>query len=215
MVVGREGTFPKTINKRIAEVLAYLNGGAAGFLANGDLLNITASAIAPVVDSNGIFTRLSTGTTGRLDGDLQYNRQREPAFHCRFKLSSITSSQMFIGLTDQSGLTMISGALPSGNYAGIHLPSGSSTWRFVHGNGGAGTNNTQNSADTSIHDFYLWMKKSGGDNKVIMQLDQHDRFEATSNIPTTSALMRLSCGIRGIAVTRSLDIAKVTVIQEV
>ena len=213
-VVGGDAQFKKSIGQRICEMLAYINGGAGGFLINGDVLTITASAIAPVVGTTGIFTRISTATTARVDGDLQYNRQRNIAFHARFKLSSTSSSQIFIGVTDKSGLTMISGSLPTGDYAGIYLPAGSSTWRFVHSNGGSGTVITGSSSDTDIHDFYMWLQQSGGGNKVIFQLDSNDRVEATSNIPSTSALLRMSCGLRGIGSTKSLDIAKVTVIQE-
>jgi len=215
MVVGKEGTFPHTINKRIAEILAYLNSGAAGFLANADSLIINAASIGPVVGSTGIFTRLTTTNVTNVSGDLQYNRQLEPAFHCRFKLSSQTSSRLFIGLTTKTGGTMVASGLPTGDYAGLYMDAGDTTWKFVHSNGGSGTRVDEGtSTDSSIHDFYMWLKKSGGANSVIFQLDNGDRVEVTSNIPSTSALMRPTCEAKAIGVTRSLDIAKVTIIQE-
>lgn len=215
MVVGKEGIFPRSINMRISEMLAILNGGAGGFLCNGDIITVSASAVAPVIGSNGIFTRISTATNAYVSGELQYNRQREPAFHCRFELSSSSSVQLFIGFSDRSPGFMTVGSLPSGDYCGLYLGSGDSTWKFVHSQGGSGTEVDEGtSVDSNDHDFYMWLKKSGGGNSVIFQLDNGERFEVTSNIPSSSAIMRQTCELRRLASTKSLDIAKVTVIQE-
>ena len=216
MAVGdREGLFPKSIDRRITELLAYVNNGAAGFTIVGDRAVVSAGgSISPVVDSNGIFTRISTSTVKAVSGDQQYNRQKEPVFHTRFKISSTSSIQIFLGLTNQSAISMPASSLPSGHYAGLYIPSGSSTFRFVHSGGGTITTNTQKAIDTGYHNFYMWFKRSGGDNQVLMQIDDSDRYTATGSIPNTTQLLRYALGVRGISVTRSLDISKCTINQE-
>jgi len=226
-ITGKDGIFPDSINRRIAEILPYRNPSTllGEFTAHGDQANITASGGNILdADSTGIFSYLQTNlivnNSAYVDGNTQYNRQKEPAFHCRFKLNSNSNVRMFIGLTSRTSAEMVSNAIPNGSYGGLYVDTAAvGSFGTIRGSGGAfvkefGT--LGSSVDTSLHDFYMWMKKSGGLNQVSMQLDNNDRVEYTTTLPSTGALLRYVAGIGNISnLARRIYIAKIAINQEV
>lgn len=220
MTIIGNGKYPQSINRRISEVLAMKS--AFGFTTFGDATTITANSITNVADSNGIFNRLITGAVtnehAAAFGGTLYNRQKEPAFYCKFKLGSSSNVRMFIGLTDQTADVPVFTSVANGNYAGLYAnPSISSGWRIGHGNGGSFTHDTlAGSVDTSYHELYMWLKKSGGDNNMIIQLDGGTRYEITTAIPSTTAVMRYVAAIGNVTnQSKNIEIAKVSINTEV
>lgn len=225
--LGKEGTFPTSINRRIAELLPYRNPSSllGEFTNHGDQVNITASGGNFLdADSTGIFTYLQTNlvvnNAAYIDGHTQYNRQKEPAFHCRFKLNSNSNVRMFIGLTTRTGSEMVSNAIPNGSYGGLFVDTAAvGSFGTIRASGGSFTKEfgtMGSSVDTNLHDFYMWMKRSGGLNVISMQLDNNDRVEYTSTLPSTGAMMRYTAGIGNISnLARRIYIAKLSINQEV
>lgn len=226
-IVGKDGTFPLSINRRITEILPYRNPStfAGEFTAHGDQVNIVASGGNILdADNTGIFTYLQTNLTvnnsAYIDGNTQYNRQKEPAFHCRFKLNSNSNLRMFIGLTSRTAVEMTSNTIPNGNYAGLYVDTSAvGTFGNIRGSGGASVKafgTMGSSVDTNLHDFYMWLKKSGGLNLISMQLDDNDRIEYTTSLPSTGSIMRYVAGIGNVSnLARRIYIAKLSINQEV
>ena len=219
-IVGKDGIFPQSINRRITEILAMRS--AFGFTTFGDTSSIVANTITNVTDSNGIYNRLQTGAVTNeyagVYGGLLYNRQKEPSYYCRFKLGSSSNTRMFIGLTDQTIDVPVFTSVSNGHYAGLYVnPSVSSTFRS--GRAGGSTFTTASlgtSVDTNYHDLYIWLKKSGGANSMILQLDGGTRVEYTTSIPSTSAVLRSVAAIGNVTNTsKNIEIAKISINSEV
>lgn len=219
-ILGKDGTFPLSINRRITEVLAMRS--VFGFTTFGDTSSITANTITNVTDSNGIYNRLQTGAVTNeyagVFGGLIYNRQKEPAFYCKFKLGSSSNTRMFIGLTDQAIDVPVFTSVVNGHYAGLYVnPSISSTFRT--GRAGGSTFTTASlgvSVDTTYHELYIWLKKSGGADSMILQLDSGTRVEYTTSIPSTSAVLRFVAAIENVTNTsKNIEIAKISINSEV
>jgi len=214
-----KGTYPSNIQRRITELLARENSlGTPDFTISGDIALILSSTPVSLKNSEGIFTRISHTVQASVEGDLMYVRQKEPSFYSRFKLPSSTSVRMFIGMTNQlPGQMTGNPTLPSGHYAGLYYNSALGTnWRFVHAGGGGATISVQNAVETiNPHHFYLWMKKAGGQNNIIFQYDDNDRYEASINIPGIVTPLRYVLAIGIISGTKQLDIAKMVINSEV
>lgn len=216
-IVGKDGTYPLSINRRITEIIA-LNGA---FTIQGDIVVETGSGSSSI-NSNGIFRRLTTLAVNndfiQVSGTPMYNRQKEPSFYCRFKLNQTTNQRMFLGLTDQTSSSTISNAPLAGNYAGLYInTSTSSTFRSCRAGGGAFSSTSLGiSIDTNYHDLYIWLKKSGGGNSMILQLDSNDRVEYTTTIPTTVSIMKYALLFATAAATaKSIEIAKCSINTEI
>lgn len=220
MAIIGTGKYPQSINRRITEVLAMKS--AFGFTTFGDTSSIAANSITNVADQNGIYNRLITGAVtneyAAVYGGTLYNRQKEPAYYCKFKLGSTSNVRVFIGLTDQLPDIPVFTSVVNGNYAGLYFnPSVSSVWRAGHGNGGSFTTDSMSvTPDTGYHELYMWLKKSGGDNNMIIQLDGGTRFEITSSIPSITSVLRHTVSIGNISsISKNIEIAKVSINSEV
>jgi len=215
-----KGTYPSNIQRRITELLARENvPGTPDFTVTGDVAVITSLTPVSLKSSEGIFTRISQSSIlAAVEGDRMYTRQKEPSFYTRFKLPSSTSVRMFLGLTDQTPALMVANStLPIGHYAGLYFNSGlGAQWRFVHCGGGTIMQTTVAGVETiNPHHFYLWLKKAGGQDNIIFQYDDNDRYEASTNIPGIVTLLRYVLAIGIISGTKQLDIAKMVINSEV
>lgn len=219
-VVGGQGRFPQTIRERITEVVAL----TGSFHVFGDSL-VEVGSGSSYVDSNGIYRRLTTTTAlndhVRIDGLPMYNRQRDITFYCKFRLGSTSNIRAFIGLTTGSASGTVNTDTPSaGSQAGLYINSGfSTTFGTIRGSGGAATIQygvLDESLDTQYHELFMWVKKSGGGNNFSIQLDNDDRVEYTTTLPSTTAQMQyvVAVGNRA-ASTRYIEIAKLTISQKV
>lgn len=219
-ISGKDGIFPTSINRRISEILAVST--VTGFVSLGDNATITANTIVNVFDANGVFNRIQTGAvtneSARVSGGLLFNREKDPAFYCRFKLGSSTNVRMFVGMTDQAADIPLFSTVPNGNYAGLYANTSLGS-TFRSGRAGGSTFTTASlgvSIDVGYHEVYMWLKKSTGGNSMILQLDGNTRVEYTTSIPSTSAQLRYVVGVGNVSsISKNIEIAKIAVNCEV
>lgn len=223
-IVGKDTQYLTSIDRRITELLAFKNAGFGAFSVHGDIANEVAATPGFAPSSNGIFRSLQTSSVANneayVNGDLMYNRQKEPAFYCRFKLDSTSNTRLFIGLTSRSAVDCLSSSTPNGNYAGLYVNTGvNSNFQTLRGSGGSPvkvTNPWSDSVDTNYHELYMWLKKSGGHDEVSIQLDDNDMEVYTSSLPSTGSSLRYVAGIATrTSSSRTINIAKLSVNTEV
>ena len=220
-ILGKNGTYPLSINRRITELLATSTPPATGFTIHGDIATIVANSINNQASQSGILTRISTNvgaeSAAHISGARIYNRQKEPSLYCRFKLGSSADERVFIGLTDLDADLMTANPLINGNYAGLYINTiTSSTFRTVRGSGAPTTVSLGVSINTGYHDLYMWLKKSGGGNSMILQLDSNARVEYTSAVPSSTAMLRYAISITTrVATSKNIEIGKLSVNSEI
>ena len=225
-IVGKDTQFLLDIDRRITELLPYRNPVSllGEFTVQGDSAEIVADGGNLVFASaEGIYVTLTTNAVTNneayVDGNRQYSRQKEPAFHCRFRLNHSSFVRMFIGLTSEATLSVLSSSLPTGSYAGLYVNTGDDlSFSSIRGSGGSPVKEIGEfgALDTGIHDFYMWVKKSGGHDEVSMQLDDGDMVVYTTTLPSAADIMRYIVGVSTRqSSAKSIDIFKTSINQEV
>lgn len=214
-----DGQFQDQVSRRQAEIgLGF--GGASKYFSNvGD--DVTdgptdgrTGTLAAVVDSEGARERISTISTSNdynhIRGLSIWRREFEVAFYCKFKLSSISNVRTFIGLTSLTPDAQSASDSPTGHYAGIVKEFVNSNFRFKTAGGAGVTTVSDAAADTSTHDFYMWLKRSGGGNLVAFQLDNNARQFFFTNLPANSQNLAYVVVVRTLTgAVKSIDIGKI------
>lgn len=226
-------TFDNFPIRRFADIGQGFGGGgtSALFSAFGDDLTDgptdgRTGTNSRVIDTDGARTAINTvgvnGDYNHIYGIASWRRNLEPNFYCRFKnpASSLSSLRFFIGLTDLDPSTMLAsnmaaGSSPVGNYCGLWKDSASSSIKFI------GNNNTSTAEvfsvqtiDTVVHDFFMWLKKSGGGDNVMFQLDNQQYYDGMIKIPPATTDMQYMVGVKTLtAAIRTIEIGKIHIDQ--
>lgn len=204
--------FYKHVKRRNTNV--YPIALAPGFVSDADSIYVSGNATL-VTDSSGVRARQTTGValgaTNLVNGDSMYTRMLNVSMYFRFKLLQ-TTCRMFIGLADGNPLSSTS---PGGNFAGLLFNENSGNLFFATNDGTTMNTTSLGAIDFGVHDFYMWLFKSGGGNRIAFQLDDGSRLGTTLKMPTNSTFMAYFSGIRtNTALARSLEIGKMHISQE-
>ncbi len=216
-----QGNYDTHPTRKVADIDVGFSGASSYFTNKGD--DVTdgptdgrTGLISLIVDADGARRRISTiGTSGdynHIRGLAIWRRNFEVNFFARFKLVDFTSCRMFIGLTDSDPATMVASAtLPTANYCGLWKDEGDTNFKFVRNDNSGGAVETSDVAlNTLVHDFHMWLKRSGGADVIIFQLDNGDRLITSNNMPGAAVSMAFNAVIKTTANSiRQLDIEKI------
>ena len=143
-----------------------VTGGLNDFgLYEGVLLSVAGASAS--IDTDGVFEQLLTNTTlnndaGILSAIVLHRGDTRPSILFKFRISPITSTRIFIGVSDQGLSTMVDSDNPVGNYVGLQFSSArpDTNWQFVAKN--AVTQNLQDSG-VAVSTGTFFVRVSGTD----------------------------------------------------
>lgn len=209
--------FPTNIERRITELVPQINLGTPLFFAGNDSAQLNG-ALEAAIDSQGIRNRLvsdgSNGFNTAVKGDKMYCRAMHVDFHCKFKLTQLTTERVFIGLTSLDSDAMVASDSPTGNFVGLSFSTvrSDSDFMFIRNDGGVmpAAISSGVAKDTNLHDLYIWCQ----DAQVVIQID-NSRKVFTTEIPINSTLMRYDAELKALAASvKKFELGKIRVSQD-
>jgi len=216
-----QGDYDIHPTRRITEIGIGQSPNSSYFSAIGDdcfdgIFDGRTGTFSYIVDDNGarvqITTAPTTGDYNHIFGSAIYRRNHEPSFYARlrFPTTSLSNLRCFVGLTNLDPDTMTAGDSPVGIYCGFWKDNSSSQLRFIRNNNSTPSKQNIIGIDTNVHDVYMWLKKSGGADVVIFQLDNGTRYSVNLNIPATTQNLKYMAVIRTLTnIARTIEIGKI------
>ncbi|MBI5698620.1 MAG: hypothetical protein HZC29_09135 [Thaumarchaeota archaeon] len=214
-----DGQFHNHVARRIAEIGIGFSGASVYFTNLGD--DVTdgptdgkSGGIAYQVDSEGARRRISTIATlndvNYIKGAPIWRREYDLGFYGRIALPTNSSVRAFFGLTSLTPDNQVASDSPVGHYAGIKKELANSNFEFTSCDGSSTKDTSAIAADTSVHDFFMWLKKTAGGNCVLFQIDNNPRTIHLTNLPANTQTLSFVCVVKALTgVIKSIDVAKI------
>lgn len=162
----------------------------------GDDLTVNAT-LGLIKDNKGVRVRYETSvlvnSVAYVEGLTIHRRQYNSRLYCRFKITSLNSTRIFIGFTNKNASDHANSPDPTGgNYFGLLYDNAiSPNWIIIMKNGS--TQNLVNTgipANTAVHEIILEMFSVNGPNAVQWQIDDNDTLSTQTNLPNDGTDLR-------------------------
>lgn len=202
--------------KRITKIYPVATPGIS---ALGDVIT-ELGTVTSTLDQDGLRNLYQTtavsGNDAGISGLIQYRRDQDIELFARFSFFQTSLVRLFIGLSNQTLATMVGADNPAGHYFGLQYstPRADANFKVVRKDGTTQTLVNDIGIDGNLHLLYMWLYRTAGANKVILQLDDGTRNSFTTLLPDNTTGLRFIAGVETqTAGVKAIDIGKILIAQ--